>query len=65
MNDSPKYDTDKTPLENALAKAEYYESIGDKENAEKMHNLAQKFEETLKKNREVKTDLKKYEEREE
>lgn len=53
------YDTNKSPIENAFAKAEYYESIGDKENADKMLLLAQKYEEALKKAKQVEINPKK------
>lgn len=44
-----KYNKNKTLIENALAKAEYYEKEGNKELAEKFYKLAERIEEVNKK----------------
>ena len=46
------YDTNKTLVESALAKAEYYEKQGNKELAEHFLQVAEKIEQVQKKNRE-------------
>ena len=46
------YDTNRTLVENALAKAEYYEKQKDKERAEYFFRIAEKIEQVQKKNRE-------------
>lgn len=46
------YDTNKTLVENALAKAEHYEKQGNKELAEHFLQVAEKIEQVQKKNRE-------------
>ncbi len=48
-----KYDTTKTLIEQALSKAEHYESIGDKEKAREFFVIAENAEKVLAKNKET------------
>lgn len=53
------YDPKKSLIENALAKAEYYEKKGDKEKAQKFLELAEKAENIIKKNINTMLNIKK------
>lgn len=48
-----KYDPKKSLIENALAKAEYYEKLGNKKKAQEFLTMAEKAEKLLKQNKQT------------